>query len=400
VRAFAIPGGPTKLAAPAVLAALVLTLCPATAAADTVYVPTDQPTIQAGIDAAGDGGTVYVEPDTYSGPGNRDIDFAGMNVTLVSTDGPGSTVIDGEGAYHAFYFHTYEETTCVVEGLTIRNCGADYGGAMRLQNASPTIRNCVFASNTVWSGGGAVHVSSECDARFEACTFTGNHADSYGGAVYLEGSYGSFTNCTFNGNTTDGWGAALHLRSIAETSFTDCDFTGNVAGQYGGAVYSLDAESPFTGCAFVANEASVAGAVYLQSSFNPPVFTRCSFVDNDGCGIRINSADPVITQCIFAFDRSNRGILCTGIGEPTITHSVSFGNALSDSLCGNHVSNLFEDPLLCGYSYGDIDLCGNSPCLPSGNEWSVHIGARLAGCPDCDSPVEPSTWGTLKAMYR
>ena len=45
---------------------LALVFAPILSLAATVNVPSEQPTIQAGIDAAGDSGTVYVAPGTYA----------------------------------------------------------------------------------------------------------------------------------------------------------------------------------------------------------------------------------------------------------------------------------------------------------------------------------------------
>ena len=47
-----------------------------------------------------------------------------------------------------------------------------------------------------------------------------------------------------------------------------------------------------------------------------------------------------------------------------------------------------------------ITNCGNSLCLPALNPWGVHVGAKHAGCSDCDSPVDSGSWGTIKARYR
>ncbi len=56
--------------------------------AATIRVPADQPTIQAGIDAAILGDTVLVADGTYTGDGNRDIDFGGKGIVLKSENGP------------------------------------------------------------------------------------------------------------------------------------------------------------------------------------------------------------------------------------------------------------------------------------------------------------------------
>lgn len=117
--------------------------------AATIRVPSDQPTIQAGIDAAAPGDVVEVANGVYSGPGNRDIDFRGKEIILRSSNGARKCTLNcvGEsGSRHrAFYFHKGEAESSVVDGFTIVNGYADQnGGAIRLVGASPTIRNCVF----------------------------------------------------------------------------------------------------------------------------------------------------------------------------------------------------------------------------------------------------------------
>ncbi len=49
-----------------------------------IHVPADSSTIQSGINGAVDGDTVMVVDGTYTGKGNRDIDFTGNAIVLMS----------------------------------------------------------------------------------------------------------------------------------------------------------------------------------------------------------------------------------------------------------------------------------------------------------------------------
>lgn len=60
----------------------------------TLHVPDDYQTIQAAINASEDGDEVLVAAGTYSGEGNRLIEFYGKNIALTSTAGADQTIID------------------------------------------------------------------------------------------------------------------------------------------------------------------------------------------------------------------------------------------------------------------------------------------------------------------
>ena len=53
-------------------------------------------TVQAAIDASVNGDTVLVADGLYRGAGNRDLDFGGRGITLMSLGGPGVCTIDAD----------------------------------------------------------------------------------------------------------------------------------------------------------------------------------------------------------------------------------------------------------------------------------------------------------------
>ncbi|MCK4546143.1 MAG: hypothetical protein KAW17_01765 [Candidatus Eisenbacteria sp.] len=102
-----------------------LTLSPVTTYAATWHVPAQCPTIQAGIDSASAGDTVLVAAGTYTGEGNRDIDYLGKLIVVKSVTGdPSTCVIDCGEAARGFYFHWGEWPEAVLEGMTFTNGGA------------------------------------------------------------------------------------------------------------------------------------------------------------------------------------------------------------------------------------------------------------------------------------
>ncbi len=115
------------------------------------------PTIQAAIDAAGDGDTVLVDSDTYSGPGNRGLDFGGKSILLVARNNAGVTMIDCLGLDRAIDFGSGETASAAVIGFTIINGQADYGGAIRCDRSSPQIRECTIADSTATILGGGIY---------------------------------------------------------------------------------------------------------------------------------------------------------------------------------------------------------------------------------------------------
>jgi len=188
--------------------------------ATTIRVPTTEyPTIQAGIDAASDGDTILVADGTYTGEGNKDIDINGKAITVQSENGPSKCIIDCEGNGRGFYLQSDAKST--INGFTITNGVANYGGAIRCVKSN-TIINCRIIDNQAnASGGGVFFVLGNLyqPARIINCIFAGNTA-AWGGAMYFSSSNAQVINCTTIKNT--GTGSIGNSCSSYPPSFTNC----------------------------------------------------------------------------------------------------------------------------------------------------------------------------------
>ena len=178
--------------------------------------PADFSTIQAAIDDANDGDTILVVDGTYTGAGNRDIDFDGKGITVKSQNGPENCIIDCNGTeadqHRGFYFHCEEDACSAVIGFTITNgyppgeclvrppftC-VYLGGAIRCKESSPAISHCIITGNRADKGGGIYLEGGAPEVSH--CTILGNHAVNWGGGIAVNSSDAEISNSIIWGNS-------------------------------------------------------------------------------------------------------------------------------------------------------------------------------------------------------
>jgi hypothetical protein len=262
----------------------LLAVLPVHALATTIRVPADQPTLQAGIDAAAAGDTVLAAPGTYTGPGNRDLDFGGKDLVLSSEQGAAATIIDCEEAGRGIHLHSGETSAAVIDGFTIThakslgNDRANWGGGIRCDDSAPTIVRCVLAENTAtWGGGMALTSFSSTRPTVVECTITGNTGLSEGGGLLCDGVVSEITDCAFSGNQGGNSGGAMVCYGAAtQLTLTRCTFSENTAG-FGGAVWGRECSVTLDDCILTENEAARGGGMHLvievvKEPHDPPGF--------------------------------------------------------------------------------------------------------------------------------
>ncbi|MBN1561038.1 hypothetical protein JW998_12365, partial [candidate division KSB1 bacterium] len=203
-----------------------------------IDVPADQPTIQAGINAASDGDIVLVDDGTYY----ENINFKGKAITVASrylADGDTShmanTIIDGSQPSHpdsgsVVFFISGEDTTSVLYGFTITNGtgtigtgmwrGEEHtgrgGGGVACDSAGASILYNKITHNTVIDLAGFV----ACGGGINAF-----HFDSTGAFdIIIKGN--QITNNKVIGNNAQGAGVRLRCNAKVlenDISYNSCE---------------------------------------------------------------------------------------------------------------------------------------------------------------------------------
>lgn len=320
--------------------------------ARTITVDDDSPAeysrIQDAIDISQDGDTILVQSGTYTGPGNRNIDYHGKAIIVRGEAGPENCIIDCIGDPNdfnrGFYFHSNENATSILDGFTITNGLAKLGGGVYCNNSTPLIMNCVFRNNhsvififppESLDGGGGICCDSGANATIRNCSFFNNSAWFGGNAIGCRESSPLIENCLFSGNHGCQRGGAIYL-NLSNTRILNCLFVGNSSGEYGGAIAckgGWDYQTPeMLQCTLVGNSSARGGAVDLIGTI------------------------MTITNSIM-WENSQSEITHTATGTANVQYSDIKGGWIGKG-------NIDSDPLFLGS--GNYHLAFGSPCIDSG----------------------------------
>ena len=389
------------------LAAFTLAAIPVSAT--VIHVPGDYTTIQGGIDAAVDGDTVLVADGTYTGDGNRDMDFGGKAIVVKSENGPEFTIIDCEGAnydeHRGFKFQSGETTESILEGFTIQNGWALWdgpngdrrGGAIYCTGSSPTVSNCLLSSNYAGNHAGAVYCEDNSSPIFVGCIFSENSSNA--GAFYGISSSPSFSNCLFVENEVNTIVLGDASAVFENCTFENSDFTALRVMGYNhaislsncifqdnprGAIHLSGSSLTATDCVFIDNSRAIhaeSGALHL---------TGCDFVRNShdsyGGAIYSRLADLYISGCVFINNSADHGgaISCRSEVGGFIVNSTFYGNSaeLGAALSSNGTDIAIINSIIAFSPQGEA-IHGGAPTLScsdiygnAGGDWVGYIAPQ------------------------
>ncbi|HUQ62428.1 MAG TPA: right-handed parallel beta-helix repeat-containing protein [Acidimicrobiales bacterium] len=340
----------------------------ARAAGAVVNVPTDAPTIQTAIDAAGDGGAVLVAPGVY----RENLDFHGRRIEVRSARGPASTVIDGGRAGPVVTFEHSETRATSLRGFTVRNGNP---GGIRITNASPTITGNVVTANTAYEGAGFYIASSS--ALIQDNVVRGNTAGGGGaGGLYLTSTSGlDVVGNIIEYNTSAYSGGAMTLWTALDAVIRNNVFRGNQAtGGGGGAIDIVNFSWPLISQnVFVDNEALVYGGalnILVPVGAQGAILANNTLVGNrapQGSAV-FSGGDWFAVNNIFSGPSTGDVVRCEGsIPGRFFYNDVYNGTDTPFQWCPDTtgiVGNISVDPLVGP----DLGLIAGSPAIDAGHD--------------------------------
>jgi len=301
---------------PLIVTAVVFSIASLSTAA-TIHVPADQPTIQAGIDAAVSGDIVRVASGTWTGPENTNLSFGGRQIVLESEAGPDTCTIDCQGGSQPGIY--WETDGVLVRGVTISGSSGD--------------------GMVCWTN----------DAEMEDCVITGHGGDGVEcwGGLTLE-------NCVI----TDNGGSGVRVEEGPGVTFTGCDLSDN---GFRGVSAFCWSSSMITDCTFTGN---TEAGIWVEDG---ATISGCTITYNTGGGIYLNSGGSVSESTILG--NSNAGMHGGGVCSWGTVHLVNC------EIIGNYAwGSAWGEGGGVWYVYGSPVISG---CTISGN-WAEGGGGGIA----------------------
>ncbi len=341
-------------------------------------VPAAYPTIQSAIEAACDGAEVVVATGTYP----ERIVVGDKGIIVRSTDGPGATIIDGQGLGPVI-FSADSGSGLVMEGFTIANGSADLGGGARILVGNASFTDCIFRDNSADIGGAICAGGEEPNLlNLLRCEFDGNQANVASGAVFAGGVAMRAVDCIFTDNDGAAGPGAVGANGASST-YVNCLFARNDTNFVAGGVADTSIDMLMANCVFSRNTSSMSGGLEAHNSTGKVV--NCTFSLNQGDAV---GNAPALFNCVLWGNTPGQ------IAAPSVavTHSDVQGGWPG-------AGNIDADPLFVQPMMDDLRLAFGSPCVDAGSNAALPPDALdLDGDGDTAEPIPFDRGGSPRVL--
>lgn len=237
--------------------------------------------IQAALNAAAEGQTVWVGPGHYPEFG---LTMLGKGLILASTDGHQATVIDAQSKGSVLLFNQGEDNTSVVRGFTLTGGLAEKGGAVLSVGASPVLETCVIQGNKATSSGGGFYFAGGAPMLQNVWVQNNTSDNTGGGGAFADWTAATLEKVTFTQNIAPNDGGGLHILS-SDARLSQVDMRENRA-RIGGGLSMQGGDLTIENSIWSDNQAvgvdAYGGAMSISQSH--PTLTQVTFVDNTAAG--------------------------------------------------------------------------------------------------------------------
>lgn len=304
---------------------------------------TSYATIQSAVDSAQNGDTIVLDPGTYTGSGNYNIN---INKNLkITGQNQENTIIDAQKQGPIFNIET--GFTVTIQNLTLTNGNSTTnGGAINNQGNLNLINCSITNSSTVYKPGlygGAIENTGTL--TLSDCNLNKNHATSSGGAIHNTGNL-NINNSTLENNGAGyaisgmppggggGSGGAISNEESGIVNINNCIIKNNHAGIVGGNTVGNGQSIRNYGILNITNSTinnnDSEDVVYTGAVANSGTLTitNCNLSHNNGVngGAINNGGYLTITDSTLTYNHSRMGGAIYNTGSLTMTNSTLNNN--------------------------------------------------------------------------
>ena len=330
------------------------------------------------LENSGWGGAIYTEGIVYGGtnyPSKLTVS-GGYFYNNTAAKYGGALAGNGIGEINVTISETEDETegeSGGVTGATFTSNHADLkGGALYNTGLTVEVSGGTFTLNTT-DGDGAAICNEDSSFTITNGKFTTNTAQVNGGGMYLKGGLIDISGGTFTGNVGKSYGGGAYFKDADDVTFTTGTFTNN-ASMNGGGLCIDSSTVNFTGGLFEENVADNGGALYVRSSTVTigDITVKTNYAKSDD---RFGTAENQFGGGLYV------GTDGDGVSSVTINGGTFTGNTAKDGAgiyvdgCGQNDGTKFTSLTLNGGTVGKVledgKIAGN---IATGNGGGVYAG--------------------------